>query len=71
MTLNEKLGSVIKQIRKDKGVSQEQLALTADIDRTYISDIEKGERNVSILTLKKIADALQVSMSQIIAQLEE
>ena len=71
MTLNEKFGGVVKQIRKEHGISQEQLALLADIDRTYISDIEKGERNISLLTLKKIADALQVSMSYLITETEK
>jgi transcriptional regulator with XRE-family HTH domain len=49
------LGKKIKQIRKLKALSQEQLALKAEIDRSYMGGIERGERNVTFLTLVKIA----------------
>lgn len=55
-------GNKVRQIRKDKGVSQEKLAELAELDRTYISDIENGKRNVSIETIFKIADALKISV---------
>lgn len=48
MKLQIKFGKVIKNLRTEKGISQEKLALDSNIDRTYISDIEKGERNVSL-----------------------
>ena len=48
MNLKEKFGHKIKQLREQKGYSIEYLANIANIDRTYISDIEKGKRNVSI-----------------------
>lgn len=53
-----KLGNQIRDIRKDKGLSQEQLALQAEVDRSYVGGIERGERNVSFLTLVKIAECL-------------
>jgi transcriptional regulator with XRE-family HTH domain len=53
-----KLGSQIRELRKSKGLSQEQLALKAEVDRSYVGGIERGERNVSFLTLVKIANCL-------------
>ena len=53
-----KLGSQIREERKKRGLSQEQLAFDAGVDRSYIGGIERGERNVSFLTLVKIADCL-------------
>ncbi|MCS4433824.1 helix-turn-helix domain-containing protein [Aquiflexum gelatinilyticum] len=51
-------GEKVKAIRKSQNVSQEKLAELAELDRTYISDIENGKRNVSIETVFKIAKAL-------------
>lgn len=59
MDIKVAYGNKVRQIRKDKGVSQEKLAELAELDRTYISDIENGKRNVSIETMFKIANALQ------------
>jgi transcriptional regulator with XRE-family HTH domain len=58
MTIQEKFGKNIKILRLKSLLSQEKLALEACIDRTYISDIEKGERNVSIVTIEKLANVL-------------
>jgi transcriptional regulator with XRE-family HTH domain len=57
------LGMAIRHVRKQKGVSQEKLALMAGIDRSYIGRVERGDNNVALLTLQKIAQALQVSLS--------
>jgi len=54
----------------DKSISQENLALKANIDRTYISDIEKGERNVSVEILEKLANTLEISISDLFKQVE-
>ena len=53
-----KLGNQIREVRKSKNLSQEQLAYDAGIDRSYMGSIERGERNVGFLTLVKIADCL-------------
>ena len=53
-------GEHIRGIRTAKGYSQEQLAGLADLDRTYISGIERGKRNVSLMNLVKLAKALDV-----------
>lgn len=55
-----KLGKRIKKIRKEKGVSQEELADKAKIHRTYMGKIERGESNPPIYTTYKIAKALSV-----------
>ncbi len=62
MNIKTKVGNKIKKFRLNAGLSQEKLALNADLDRTYISSIEKGERNISIIVLEKLAKALNVSI---------
>ncbi|WP_299796667.1 helix-turn-helix transcriptional regulator [uncultured Shewanella sp.] len=59
-------GAHIKKLRLSNSLSQEQLALRADIDRTYISGIERGKRNVSVINLFKIADALNIPASTLL-----
>lgn len=70
MNLQKIFGEVIKQLRTERNLSQEALALSAEIDRTYISDIEKGERNISINVAFKLANALQISFSELIKEIE-
>lgn len=53
-------GQRVRDIRGEKGLSQEGLALACDLDRTYIGGVERGERNVSIVNIHKIAKALGV-----------
>jgi len=65
MDIKKKFGKKVKLLRTQMGWSQEKLALTADLDRTYISSIEKGERNVSITVIQKIADALAVDITEL------
>ena len=62
MDIKRIVGQKLRKLRQKAGISQEKLALTADIDRTYISSIEKGERNISIVVLEKLAKALNVSI---------
>lgn len=58
MNIKEKFGQKVKQLREEKGFSIEQLANISNVDRNYISDIEKGKRNVSIEIIEKIIIAL-------------
>lgn len=60
-----KLGNRIKVIRQQKKLSQEELAFESSLHRTYISDIERGSRNVSIKNIEKIAKALKVSLKEL------
>lgn len=57
----EKVGQRIKKLRSDLGLSQEKLALKADLDRTYIAGVENGKRNLSLKSLEKIVLALEIS----------
>lgn len=63
--LKENFGLKIKTLREQKQYSIEYLANIADIDRTYISDIEKGRRNVSLLIIEKLAKALEVNIQEL------
>lgn len=64
-SLQQKLGKKIKTLRNDAGLSQEKLGELTDLDRTYISDIERGKRNPSLKSLEKLAKALKISISDI------
>lgn len=60
----EEVGKRIKAIRNEQGLSQEKLALKADIDRTYLAGAEQGKRNISLKSLEKIVNALDVSFEE-------
>lgn len=62
----EKFGQKMQKVRKDKGVTQEELAARLSMHRTYIGLIERGERNPTIRTLYKIAKALKVPASDLL-----
>lgn len=64
MNIKQKFGEKVKLLRTEKGWSQEKLALEAGIDRTYLPGIEKGERNVSITVIEKLAIALGVEIRE-------
>lgn len=59
--ITNKVGSRIRELRNEMGLSQEKLALKADIDRTYLAGVEQGKRNLSIKSLDKIIKALEIS----------
>ncbi|ROR18447.1 helix-turn-helix protein [Comamonas sp. BIGb0124] len=61
------LGHAIKRIRLINKFSQETLAFTADLDRSYLGRVERGDNSVAVLTLSKIAAALGVTMSYLFA----
>lgn len=58
-------GARVKKLRLDKQLSQEKLAQTCDLDRTYISGIERGVRNVSLLNINKLAVALEIPPAEL------
>jgi len=59
------LGLRIREIRQKNKMSQEELSFESELHRTYISDIERGTRNVSIKNIEKIAKALNVTLKEI------
>ena len=59
-----KVGNRIREIRKELQLSQEALAYKAEVDRTYVTDVENGRRNISIEILEKLINALEVSISE-------
>lgn len=63
-------GRALRQLRVEQGVSQERLAHIADLDRTYVSGIERGERNPSLANILKLTDALGVKLSELAALAE-
>ncbi|MDQ6762192.1 MAG: helix-turn-helix domain-containing protein [Bacteroidota bacterium] len=64
MNIKEKIGQRIRSLRKELKLSQEALALKSEVDRTYVTDVENGRRNVSIEILERIIKALEVSFSE-------
>lgn len=66
MNINERFGARIKELRKAKGLSQEKLANLAEIDRTYMPEVERGERNISLVVAEKIANALGEKLSSML-----
>lgn len=62
MDINEAVGNRIAQLRKQQKLSQQKFANEADIERSYFTHVEKGRKNISLNTLKKITDALNVSL---------
>lgn len=63
MTIQEKFGQRVKELRLEKELSQEKLANIAEIDRTYMTSLENGRRNVSLQNIEKILKALGVELS--------
>ena len=68
MNINERFGKRIKEVRKAKGLSQEKLANLAEVDRTYLPEVERGERNISLVVAEKIANALGERLSKMIEE---
>lgn len=62
--IEEKVGKRIKELRNMLGISQEELGFRSGVHRTYIASLEVGKRNVSIVTLEKIVNALEISFSE-------
>tara|TARA_R100000935_G_C2757052_1_gene132059 strand:+ start:457 stop:669 length:213 start_codon:yes stop_codon:yes gene_type:complete len=65
MKLRDRVGLNVRNLRNSKGLSQEQLALAADVDRSYISEIELAKNSASIDVLERIADALDVDPKEL------
>lgn len=60
-----KFGEKIRELRKQQGLSQEELAFKADLHRTYIGMIERAEKNITLINIEKISNALDVNIKDI------
>ena len=63
--ITEDLGRRIRELRQKTGLSQEKFALKIGMDRTYFSSVEAGKRNIAIVNIKKLADGLGVTLSEL------
>ena len=70
-SIQQLLGRAIRKRRMALGLSQEKFALKIGMDRTYYASVEAGKRNVSVVNIKKIADGLEASLSELFACAEE
>ena len=63
--IQQRFGERVRELRKEKGLSQEALALACELDRTYIGGVERGERNISLVNIHKIAIALGINANEL------
>lgn len=69
-TLRERLGRVVRRLRSDAGFSQERFADACHVHRTYIGSIERGETNVSLDNIERLATTLEVPISRLFLEAE-
>lgn len=69
--IRKALGQTVRQLRLDRNISQEKLAELGSLDRSYISEIENGDKTASIVTIYKLSMALEVKPSQLIEEMEK
>ena len=68
--ISSTFGQVLREQRTVRGLSQEDLALNADVDRTFVSQMERGIRQPTITTIMKLAEALGIQVSALVARME-
>ncbi len=68
MDVRQRLGQNIRRLRRARGLAQEKFALQFGIDRTYVSGIERGARNPSVIIVQRFADALEVPIAELFAE---
>jgi transcriptional regulator with XRE-family HTH domain len=69
--LKKLYGLTLRKLRRERGLSQEILGEKTGLHRTYISDVEHGERNLSLINIYKLCNALNVSLSNFFKMMEE
>ena len=65
MDIQKSFGLKVQLLRKERGLSQEEFAVSIDMDRTYFASVEAGKRNIAIKNIQKIADGLGISLSEL------
>ena len=63
--ITDKIGNRIRELRNQMGLSQEKFAQKIGMDRTYFASVESGKRNISIVNIEKIANGLEISLSEL------
>ncbi len=71
MKIQKSFGIIIKELRNNAGISQERLALESGVDRTYIGDTEKGNRNVSLEIIEKLCRYFKIPISELFIKIEK
>ena len=70
MDIKVKIGQRIKELREISNMSQKDLAYAADLDRSYIASVENGKRNISVVNIEKIVNALNISLKEFFESFE-
>lgn len=68
--LSRRFGELVRRLRRERGYSQEQFSFRVGLHQTYVSSVERGERNVTIGTADRIARALGTTLAEMFAELE-
>lgn len=68
--IKERFGLAVRKYRKQLGLSQEKFALSISMDRTYYASVEAGKRNISLENIEKIANGLNISLSELFQTVE-
>ena len=69
-TLASRFGELVRRLRQERGYSQEEFSFRVGLHQTYVSSIERGERNVTIQTAERIAKALGTTLAELFGELE-
>lgn len=70
MSIQKKFGNCIRIFRQNLGLSQEKFSLKIGMDRTYYASVENGKHNISIANIQKIADGLNLSLSELFSAID-
>ena len=68
--LAKRFGELVRRLRQERGFSQEEFSFRVGLHQTYVSSIERGERNVTIQTAERIANALGTTLARMFGELE-
>jgi len=66
-----RFGKRMREVRERVGISQEKLAEKAGLHRTYVSSVERGKRNISLLNIERLARALSVTLAELMPEIEQ
>ncbi|MBA3305510.1 MAG: helix-turn-helix transcriptional regulator [Thermoleophilaceae bacterium] len=69
--LARRMGALLRRLRDDLSLSQEALADRAGLHATYVGNVERGEKNITVVTLARVLDALGLTLAQFFARLEQ